>query len=45
MCTKTEELRKRADWEGKGGTSRAKLMEQLQGVYRSLFTVAIFKNV
>ena len=31
MCTNTEELRKRADWEGKGGSSRAKLMEQLQG--------------
>ncbi|XP_072030182.1 WD repeat-containing protein 26-like, partial [Amphiura filiformis] len=32
MCTNTEELRKRADWEGKGGSSRAKLMEQLQGM-------------
>ncbi|XP_078590765.1 WD repeat-containing protein 26-like isoform X2 [Branchiostoma floridae x Branchiostoma japonicum] len=30
MCSTAEELRERAEWEGKGPKSRAKLMEKLQ---------------
>lgn len=31
MCAQSDELRKLANWEGKGTFSRVKLMEKLQG--------------
>lgn len=31
MCSHAEDLRAKADWEGKGTVSRTKLLDKLQG--------------
>jgi len=37
MCNGADEMRKLADWDGKGQLSRQKLMEKLQGGCLSKF--------
>ena len=42
MCSTPEELRKLANWEGKGVASRKKLMEKLQSEFFSIFLLLLY---
>jgi hypothetical protein len=37
MCSNAEDLRRRAEWDGAKGTSRQKLLVEIQSIYTLFF--------